>query len=225
MRRLASCLAFLSLLVLVGCGSSGPSHRYYVLAPPVSGDVAFGASTAEPANETSAETLRVGVETFAVDPPYDQPRLVYRIGRDAGEVGFYDHHRWAAPPGRLVTTGLVAGLQGLTLADGRTLGVEPASVTGRYDLVLTGRVVALEEVDLPGDRHVARLVVDLELHDAHSDEILWADTLAAEVEDRAESAAGIMGQIREAFADLVAAVRAGVGTALESTPDSAPASS
>lgn len=195
------CLLAATVFWLAGCAGSAPASRYYVLAPPM--------AEKAPASTRAVDGLRLGVETFAVDPPYDQPRLVYRVGRDAGEIGFYQHHRWASSPGRLVTTGLVAGLRDL---DGLA-SVEPSSLTGTYDWVLTGRVVALEELDLPG-RHIARIRVDLELHDVEVDAILWADMVETEIEGQAADASDIMAQMRRAFAALVVDVRTGVEEAL-----------
>lgn len=77
--------------VLTACGSVPETH-YYVLA-----------TTRVVPSEAPAVDRRptVGVETFAVDPPYDQGLLVYRLAANPAEVGFYDYHRWASPLGSL----------------------------------------------------------------------------------------------------------------------------
>ena len=64
----------LTLLVLGACGSA-PTTRYYVLAP----------TPPTLVGDSSLEGLRVGVEPFTVDPPYDRDQLVYRLGVDSVE--------------------------------------------------------------------------------------------------------------------------------------------
>ena len=186
-------LFFLSALA-AACGSV-PTTHYYVLAPPMAED---------DGSSTEAGGVRLGVETFAVDPPYDQNRLVYRVGRDSPEVGFYNHHRWSASPGRLVATALAAGLEGTPgLAD-----VEPARVTGSYTHLLAGRVVALEEIDLPGGGlQVARIQIDLKLLEPDGGPVIWERFVTAEEEGRAEDAADVIRQLQAAFAEVVRTVR------------------
>lgn len=190
MRRLG---VVLLALAAVACRPIPVTH-YYVLAPPEqdAGNAGVG--------------VRLGVETFAVDPPYDQERLVYRVGRAASEVGFYDHHRWAAPPGRLVATALAAGLAGTP----GLAAVEPARVNGDYSALLAGRVIALEEVDLP-ERQLARIQVDLKLFDENG-ALVWSRLVTVEDGGRAEDVADVMRRMQSAFAKLVAEVR----SALES---------
>jgi ABC-type uncharacterized transport system auxiliary subunit len=195
MRRPAKRLALAGVAALAAACGSVPATHYYVLAPPMAAAGAAGAP--------AAGGVRLGVETFAVDPPYDQDRLVYRVGRDSPEVGFYHHHRWSAPPGRLVATALAAGLAGTP----GVAGVEPARVNGRYSHLLAGRVVALEEVDLPG-RQVARIQLDVELVDPTDGSVIWTRFVTAELEGRAEDAADVVRQMQAAFAEAVATVRA-----------------
>jgi ABC-type uncharacterized transport system auxiliary subunit len=174
-----------------------PATHYYVLAPPAE---RAGTGGERPDGE-QPDGVRLGVETFAVDPPYDQDRLVWRVGRDASEVGFYGHHRWAASPGRLVATALAAGLAGTP----GLAAVEPVTVGGRYSAVLAGRVVALEEVDLP-ERQLARIQVDLKLFDA-AGALVWSRLVTAEAGGRAEAPSDVMRQMQSAFEKLLAEVR------------------
>lgn len=198
------------LTAALACGSI-PATHYYVLAPAAAaadpGDLNEGARQDGPRQDdvrpggVRPGGVRLGVETFVVDPPYDQDRLVYRVGRDAPEVGFYDHHRWAAPPGRLVATALAAGLAGTP----GVAAVEPATADGRYTALLAGRVVALEEVDLP-DRQLARIQVDLKLFD-DAGALVWSRLVTAEEGERAETASDVMLQMQRAVAKLVDEVR------------------
>lgn len=200
----------LGLLLTLSCRSV-PATHYYVLASSHSGE-----------NDTSSggtDGVRLGVETFTVDPPYDQDRLVYRVGHESGEVGFYNHHRWAASPGRLVSTALIAGLRGTP----GIAAVEPARKNGSYSMLLAGRVVALEEIDLPG-RQMVRIQVDLKLFDMadkpadhkpvdHGTNIRGR-FITATAEGRAEEVSDIMQLMQQAFAKLVVEVRAEIETAV-----------
>ena len=86
------------------------------------------------------------VEAFLVDPPYDQDRLVYRVGRNTPEVGFYDYHRWAAPLSRMLpkvvadSFGTVRGVASIepTVTPSPTVAIPLATtLTGR--LFMNGR--------------------------------------------------------------------------------------
>ena len=76
------------LALTIGCKAM-PTTHYYILEPRAGSSDDAGAGVA------------VGVLPFEVDPPYDQDRIVYRIGADSPKVGFYEYHRWAAPLSRM----------------------------------------------------------------------------------------------------------------------------
>jgi uncharacterized lipoprotein YmbA len=147
-RRLICVLGLLLLpAAVVDCGSV-PSTHYYVLELPY--DLAQRSEVARGAG------LVIGVRDFQVDPPYDRDTLVYRVGQHPTEVGFYDYHRWAAPLERMLP---VVVAKRLSVADGSTV-VEPVAPDRRYDALLYGRVIAIEEVDYPDRQDV---VLQLEL--------------------------------------------------------------
>ena len=83
-------LLWIAILTLSSGCRATPAMNYYVLEP------RSGASADAP------DGVRVGVLPFEVDPPYDQDRIVYRIGADSPKVGFYEYHRWAAPLSRML---------------------------------------------------------------------------------------------------------------------------
>lgn len=189
-------------LLLLALGSAAaacrtpPAVHYYVLEPP-------RPAAEEPSPGASPEGISLGVESFTVDPPYDQERLVYRIGEDSPEVGFYAYHRWASPVGRLVAVAVAEALRGTP----GIAAVEPATGDGDdYTAVLEGRVVCLEEVDLPAGQK-ARVRLELKLRD-RAGTVLWARTLTGEAEGRAQSAAEIVEQMRRAFRTLLDELRA-----------------
>lgn len=150
--------------VLSGCGGGGlPATHYYTLGSP-------GELPSRTADAGGDGGLAIGVESLAVDAPYDQDRIVYRRRPDSTEVGFYNYHRWASPVGRLLQNRLVEGLRGAPGVG----SIEPATSNGDYDARLGGRVLYLEHIDSPSSQEV-RVSVWLELRDG--DEALWSTTV------------------------------------------------
>jgi uncharacterized lipoprotein YmbA len=174
-----------------------PATHYYVFTAPEATDPASGLD--------AEEGLVVGVEPFAVDPPYDRDQLVYRVGRDSSEVGFYNYHRWASPLGHLLSVAVAEGLRGTP----GIAAIEPASVRGRYSARLRGRVIRIEEIDLPAGPS-ARLELELKLESV-DDEVLWSEVLAAEVGGQADDVLGIMEQMQQAFEEVLGQARRSLG--------------
>ncbi len=194
--------ALLALLgLLAGCAGGLPPTHYYVLRPPPELPVnAPGVAT--------EDGLAVGVEAFAVDPPYDQDRIVYRRGRESPEVGFYSYHRWASPPGRLVSTALAVGLRGTP----GIVAIEPATSTGDYSARLLGRVIYLEEVDSQGTQE-ARIALELELRNRDG-QTLWSATVRGSASGEAANGGEIAMLLREAFDHALETARQGLAAAL-----------
>jgi uncharacterized lipoprotein YmbA len=188
--------------LLAGCTGGLPTTHYYVLRPPAEAQAAVRVATAE-------HGLVVGVEAFAVDPPYDQDRIVYRRGQDSSEVGFYAYHRWASPLGRLVSVALAERFRGTPGID----AIEPATSSGDYSARLRGRVLYVEEVDSE-DGQQARVGLDLELW--HRDgQALWAQTVSGTASGRAESGDEVVLLLRQAFDHALDTARQDLATALK----------
>jgi len=187
-------------LAVAGCRSV-PATHYYLLGAPESAPATAEAPEVAPG-------VRIGIEPFAVDPPYDQERLVYRVGRGSLEVGFYGYHRWAAPLDRLLPPALATRLAGIP----GVAEVEPSSDGGGYDARLHGRVVHLEELDVE-EGQLARIELDLELVDRHG-ELLWSRPVAAAVLGRAETVPDVVRQLERALDQLAAEVRDELGAVL-----------
>ena len=185
-----------ALLLVAGCRSA-PTTRYYVLSPtrtvletvPSSGEI---------------QGLRVGVEPFTVDPPYDRDQLVYRLGADSVEVGFYAFHRWAAPLSELVAVAMAEGLRGTRGIE----DIEPWSSGGEYDALLRGRVVYLEEIDLPGQQE-ARLRLELRLMSLDG-ATLWSQEVSGSAAGQSETVAQIVEQLYAAFDQALEQARSGI---------------
>ena len=188
--------------LLGGCmGGSLPPTHYYTLRPAGDGSAAGGATEA-------ADGWRVGVDSIAVDPPYDQDRLVYRSSRDPSEVGFYYYHRWASPLGRLLQVALVdslASVEGIR-------SIEPVSSGVDYDGRLGGRLLVLEEFDSAEGQEV-RLTLELALRDAEGDPV-WSETLSETASGRMEDVAGVAELARRAVDQALRRAADGLGPAL-----------
>jgi uncharacterized lipoprotein YmbA len=145
-RRAVALAAAGLVLVLSGCGAGLPI-RYYTLDVP--------AAPREPETAAGAE-LRVGVQPFLVEAPYDQDRIAYRPPGAGHEIAFYHYHRWAVPLSRSLQAGLADALDEL---DG--VSAEPARANAAYDAVLIGRLWRIEEVDESAES--VRVVVEMEV--------------------------------------------------------------
>ena len=185
---------------LLGACSSAPPTHYYVLAP------SRPAQDAGP-SPSDSEGMRIGVEPLTVDPPYDRNQLVYRLGADSVEVGFYTYHRWAAPLGNLVAVALAEGLRGTPGIE----QIEPVTSGGDYSALLRGRVVYLEEIDVPGEQ-LARIALELRLVDRDGN-TLWADQVSGSAAGSSETVAGIVEQLYQAFDQALEQARTGLTTA------------
>lgn len=179
MKRLRLSTIPLLLTLSVACATL-PNPRYYQLR--AEGEAAAAAARLD-------DTPSLGVREFAVDPPYDQDRIVYRVGGDSSEVGFYAYHRWAAPLGRMLPAVVAAALAG-TPGLGR---VEPARPGVPYTGRLAGRVLALEEIDVDGTPSVHISLV-LRVEDAGGDEI-WSRSVAASSEVSTGDVADLVDEI------------------------------
>jgi uncharacterized lipoprotein YmbA len=175
------------------------------LDPPAASSPATG-SDGSGDTETSASII--GVRPFAVDAPYDQDRIVYRVGERSPEVGFYAYHLWAAPLSSMLQTAVAAGLTG---TDG-VAAFEPVVAGRRYDAYLHGRVLAMEEIDL-SDRQLVRAAIELRLHGSDGVEV-WTRVVEARGETRTEEVADIVEAIGAALADALANARGDLGQAM-----------
>ncbi len=188
--------------LLAGCAKIPPTH-YYVLSTPA------------PPHTTIRKGLRVGVQPFRVNPPYDQDRIVYRVGSESPEVGFYAYHRWAAPLGRMLP-----GAVSLLLESGNPLAsFEPAMPDRNYAAILDGHLLLLEEVDTPAEQQ-ARLRLSLVLRSSAGEE-LWSASVFRSVSGQAEGVDEIVLQMRTALEGALRQMRPGITAALQSLRRSA----
>ncbi|MGB5294840.1 MAG: hypothetical protein WBP34_07810, partial [Thermoanaerobaculia bacterium] len=126
------------------------------------------------------------------------------------EVGFYTYHRWAAPLGDLVAVSMAEGLRGTPGID----RIEPVSSGGDYSALLRGRVIYLEEIDVPGQQQ-ARLGFELRLVD-RSGQTLWSGEVEGSATGSNETVAGIVDQLYQAFDQALGEARTELAQAAES---------
>jgi hypothetical protein len=202
-----------------------PPTHYYVLeldrAPAqiaAAADVPSSSPTnaGNPAREAAAEgeaapdaaPWTIGVRDFVVDPPYNQDRIVYRVGERSPEVGFYAYHLWAAPLSSMLPAVVAAGLTGTA----HTQEIEPVDAGRRYDAFLLGRVLAVEEVDI-GARQIVRAALELRLVGRDGAEI-WAETIEARGETETAEVKQIVEALTAALGRALGETRTSLGEAL-----------
>jgi ABC-type uncharacterized transport system auxiliary subunit len=190
------------LPTVIGCGKI-PTIHYYILEP----------QELDQPRAHGTSGLDIGVEAFLVDPPYDQDRLVYRVGRNTPEVGFYDYHRWAAPLSRMLPK-VVADSFGTVRG---VASIEPTDIGRDYGAFLTGRVRAFEEIDLPDGQQV-RVRLDLTLTTADGD-ALWVGTAEGETVARSDSVGQIVERLQAVLGEGLVRARTSLEEALSSLPD------
>jgi uncharacterized lipoprotein YmbA len=156
-----SAAALIVGLCVAGCGGRIPTTHYYLL------------ETQDVARSVPASGLTIGVPPLRVAVPYDQDRIVYRVGESSVEVGFYAYHRWAAPLGRMLPPIIVEACQDLTGVQ----RIEPAEADRQYDAYLHGRLTTLEEIDTPDG---VRVLVRLDLRLVRNGVTVWSETVEHE---------------------------------------------
>jgi uncharacterized lipoprotein YmbA len=106
------------------------------------------------------------VRQFETPAYLRQGRIVY--SEAPGEVGFYDYHRWAVDPGAAVTTAMVEALR-----SGRLFStVARYDGHDRSDLLMTGRLEKLDEIDYGGEVRV-EAKLSAELTNLRTGAIVW----------------------------------------------------
>lgn len=174
---LGSLLTLGSLLALVlpvlGCGGGTPIRHYTARVLPEQVETA----------STQAPGV-LFVRTFSADAAYAERRIVYR--ESPVQFDYYHFHRWAAEPGKMVSN----VLREVYRRSGRFEAVV-GDFTPHVNVMLSGRIVALEEVDVSEEEWVARVAVELSLRKNESGKMVW-NTLIEDTEPLQErSPAGL----------------------------------
>lgn len=178
---------------LAACGTA-PASRYYLLEASGGPELPAGSPT-------------VHVTRFTVEPPYDQDRIVYRLGADAVQVHFYPYDRWAVPLDEMMASLVATSFDGVG-------GVRFTRQAQRADggLRLDGHLLRLEEIDMAdGPRFRYRL--DLTLTGAGG-EVLHQVRLENEGEAPATEVEGVVRWMQTVLVADLAQLRPGLARAL-----------
>lgn len=141
-------------MVVVACAAPYPDTSYYRLLPPLP-------SEAAPAGAVMM------VEELRVDTAYDDERIAYRT--TPYRLEYYEYHRWSAPPGLLVAEYLRSAYASSGHFARVVSDPEPDAT-----VLLSGRVIALEELDRAPGHWVGSIELELELRDVDTREVLWS---------------------------------------------------
>lgn len=176
----------LAAVALAGwsCGGAQPIHHYQPKV--VDGEVD---------DRSSSGDLVLAIEDFSAGSAYDEKRIVYR--KSDYRFDYYHYHRWASTPGLLVSDALREVYRST-----RAFQAVVGGYDSRADVVLSGRVVAFEEVDKNKKEWLGRVALDLRLRDARTGELLWNDLLRREVPVENQSPEGLTAALSRGLTDI-----------------------
>jgi ABC-type uncharacterized transport system auxiliary subunit len=142
--------ALLAIAFLAACGGKLPETRFYQLAAPES--------------HAAPSATSLVLEPLTTDGAYDDERIVYRTS--PYRLDYYQYHRWSSAPGTMIGNYLEQALGGHFQSIAHEL-------TGDAPVILTGRVIAIEEVDRTPFSWAGRIAIALTLTDAKTNKTLW----------------------------------------------------
>lgn len=148
-------LAVIAVMSFAACANKVPETRYYQLA----GSAAKSAPSSAPV---------LVIEQLVTDTAYDDERIVYRT--NPYRMDYYQYHRWSAAPGVLIGNYLEQAFENSGQFRAVVREANAASAVS-----LSGRVVAIEEVDRSKTRWVGRIVLELALTDIRTGEVVWSE--------------------------------------------------
>ncbi len=194
-------IIIMATILCSACAGIPPTH-YYMLE--------YESAGMNPGPVANPSGIKVGIEVFEVEPPYDQDRIVYRADPESPECGFYAYHRWAAPISRMLPRLTADGLSGMS---GVSV-IAPIVAGGHYDALLAGMVLTLVEVDTPAG-HEAHVRLRLELR-RPTGEAIWDETMDRVVITRTASVEAVVERMNAALSDLIRQARPGIEAAIAS---------
>ena len=175
-----------ALVALSACGSSAPETRYYQMSL---------AETPLSQTKEARGELSLSVDYMSADPAYDDTRMVYR--KSPYQLDYYHYHRWSSPPSMMVSDMLRDAIE----ATGDFRLVTNGFVAGA-DVLLRGRLLALEEVDVSESQWRARVVLDLQLQDVRSGLVIWSSRARQEVDVADRTPEGVARALSQAIAEI-----------------------
>jgi len=205
MRKLPIISLLLALLFSTagtGC-TTIPQTHYYLLRPEIN---------STPPTTIIQQGLEVGVKYFLVDPPYDQDRIVYRVGSGSSEVGFYAYHRWAVPLSQMLPKLVVDRFSGIS----GIASIEMIRPGRPYAATFEGKVISFEEIDTPEGQQIhARIFLSLRLRDGS---VIWSNVFTEISPSEAVTVGDIVEKMRSTLVVLLTRGRQSLETVLLKTP-------
>jgi ABC-type uncharacterized transport system auxiliary subunit len=183
MKRLV--LAMILLVSMTACRSSSPTVQHYQLF-----------SEPRALADRQVTDVVLAIDPFVIDSAYDDQRMIYRTS--AHRLNHYHFHRWSAPPGLLITD----FVRDAYIEQGAFAAVV-SGYSSQSDVILTGRVFALEEVNLPDGRWLARVAMHLQLRDTRTGTIIWVQRLEEQVPIEEKTPEGLARAVSVALMRIV----------------------
>ena len=172
------------LVAFAACAGAMPETRYYQLASP----------EAKPAS--GGDNVLV-LEALHTDSAYDDDRIVYRT--TPFRLDYYQYQRWSSAPGVMVGNYLEQALE----RSGKFRSVV-REMTPDAPVILTGRVLAIEEVDQSKTEWLGRIVLELVLTDARTGAALWSKQIEEREPLRQQTPEGLAQALSIAMTRIVA---------------------
>jgi len=169
-------------LLLAGCASSGPAHRYFVLD---------GAAANAPAAPTSRDATLL-VAPISAGSFYRGRELVY--SNAAGTRAVYQYSSWTEPPAQAIGAALIARLE--RSGGFRSVAAPGSGATGTLLLRVHLDEIYHDAVTPPG---VARIVLSAQVTDSAGRTRLDQRTFSAAVPAPSFDADGAVGALRQAL--------------------------
>lgn len=175
---------------LSACGGSTPEVKHYRL------ELEPQRASDQSGAQRVGDKPVLGIEQFTTDAAYDEPQIVYRT--TPYELKYYYYHRWASNPGLLVTDALRRGYA----TTGRFESVSIGQVVGS-DVILSGHISAIEEVDVSEEKWLGRVVLEMRLRDGQTGDLLWTKVFEEQEELVERSPAGLARAVSQALTRVV----------------------
>jgi len=176
-----------ALASLAGCAGKIRYPSYYVLNVPAP----FSASDRRKPLLGSVVVREFSAPAFLRGGP-----IAYRAS--PAQVDFYDYHRWAEDPRRVVTAAMVREMQARRLFQ----SVDVFDGRGSPECLVTGTLDHLEEVD-EGTNVSIEVSLSAQLINLQTGEVLWQDTASKTARLHQRSVPGIVAEMSRDLADAV----------------------
>jgi ABC-type uncharacterized transport system auxiliary subunit len=189
-------------IACAACGGTLTETRHYQLA--------------QPEGKLRGGNDILVLESLTTNAAYDDERIVYRT--TPVRLDYYHYHRWTSSPGAMVGNYLEQALE----TSGRFRAVV-RELTPDAPVVLTGRVLAIEEIDRSATQWLGRIALELVLTDAHTGALLWTEQIDETEPLRQRNPEGLAAALSIAMSRIVAHVVPTIAEAIRAMPDGNPA--